>query len=458
MEKTISITLNNQSFIIEEDAYNKLAHYLENIKSHCGAGVDAAEVITDIENSMAEKLKSNLSPYKEVINLADVESLITIMGTAEDFDREVGDSNNKKEETSETKIERKLYRDTDAAIIGGVAAGLGNYFNIDPVLIRVIFLVLIFAGGSGFLIYILLWIAMPEAKTAHQKLEMKGQAPTLAAFKNLAQTGKKIQDNLKKNSITEKVINFPVLIIKAIFTTIKNVWNKLWPIIKFFFGLGLTVLSFIFLGAIGVGALFMLLYNNTTYQISFIPINELTNLLPYTWIVITGFLSLAIPATIAFILGLSILFKKNILNLATGLILLIIWMGSGVFFCASSLRYFPEIQNKIDNYPLTQEKQIDLDLQGVKNIEVAGDVNVLISASTSTPATLSGRQVDLNYIELNRQGDKLIITEKEQPYNTICLDCKFNRVDLQIASSSEIKIKTSEDVYLETEVLEEDNN
>ena len=70
MEKTISITLNNQSFIIEEDAYNKLAHYLENIKSHCGAGVDAAEVITDIENSMAEKLKSNLKQkyYNYMLN------------------------------------------------------------------------------------------------------------------------------------------------------------------------------------------------------------------------------------------------------------------------------------------------------------------------------------------------------------------------------------------------------
>ena len=202
MKKTISINLNSQNFQIEEDAYEKLSAYLDSIKQHCGAGADSAEVISDIENSLAEKLKLSLTPYKEVISLSDVDSLIKIMGTIEDFDREIGGFNPEdyegKEKTDSKKIKRILYRDTDNAIIGGVAAGLGNYFDVDPILFRIIFCALVFAGGSGFPIYILMWIIMPEAKTTYQKLEMQGQAPTLAAFKNLAKTGKQLHDNLNK--------------------------------------------------------------------------------------------------------------------------------------------------------------------------------------------------------------------------------------------------------------------
>jgi Putative stress-responsive transcriptional regulator len=464
MEKTISITLNNQSFVIEEDAYNKLSDYLENIKAHCGAGADAAEVIADIENSMAEKLKSNLTPYKEVITSANVDALIEIMGTAEDFDREVGGATaDNHAEDGEDKVERKLYRDMDNAIIGGVAAGLGNYFDIDPVLIRVIFIALIFAGGSAFPIYILLWIAMPEAKTAHQKLEMKGQAPTLAAFKNLSKTGKKIQDNFKsrwqKRSALGKILTLPAVIIRGFFMGVKKIWSKVWPIIKFLFGLGLTIFSFVGLGLIGVGSLYMLLYNNSAYQLSFIPISELTSLLPYTWMIILGFLSLAIPTALMFICGLSLILRKNILNLAMAGIILGSWLFSGIFFCALSLRYFPEIQHKFDSYPLLIQEEKAVDLKGVKEIETNGHIiNVLVTKSTSTPATLSGRTVDLNNIEMNRVGDKLILTQKDEDANKICLNCHLDQVELKLATSSTLKITTKNgaSIYDETAPKEEE--
>lgn len=466
MEKTISITLNNQSFVIEEDAYNKLSDYLENIKAHCGAGADAAEVIADIENSMAEKLKSNLTPYKEVITSTNVDALIEIMGTAEDFDREVGGTTTTSQaEADEDKVERKLYRDMDNAIIGGVAAGLGNYFNVDPVLIRVIFIALIFAGGSAFPIYILLWIAMPEAKTAHQKLEMKGQAPTLAAFKNLSKTGKKIQDGWKKRwqkrSALGKILTLPAVIIRGFILGLQKIWNKVWPIIKFLFGLGLTIFSFIGLGLIGIGSLFMLLYNNSAYQFSYIPISELTSLLPYTWMVILGFLSLIIPTALVFICGLSLILRKNILNFAITGIIIGTWMLSGIFFCALSLRYAPEIQHKFDNYPLLNNEEKVLDLKDIKEIEADGHrINIFVTKSTSTPTTLSGRTVDLNSIEINRVGNKLIIKQKDIENNKICLDCNLYPVELQMATSSDLKItvKNGADLNDETVQTEEDIN
>jgi len=460
MEKTISINLSGQNFLIEEEAYNKLTNYLENIKKHCGAGADSIEVIADIENSMAEKLRSSLTPYKEVVTLANVDSLIKIMGTVEDFDREIGTTDSHDEaELPKQKIERKLYRDTDNVIIGGVAAGLGNYFDVDPVLIRVIFIALIFAGGSGVIIYILLWIAMPEAKTAYQKLEMQGQAPTLSAFKNLTKTGKQIQENWKKTwqkrSALGKIISLPLVILNGLIIFTKKIIKSIWPIIKFCFGLGLMFFSFIAFGVISVGSLFMLLYNNSSYQLSFIPIAELTSLLPYTWMVVAGFLSLIIPTLLIFIVGLSIIIKKNTTNIAISLALVGLWMVSVIFFCAMSLRYLPEIKNKFDTYPLISQTEQVIDLKDVTEIEASGNlVNILVSTSTSTPATLNGRIVDLNNIEINRIANKLIIKEKPIENNKICFECDLYSVELKIATSSNLKIVTSNGASINNEISE----
>jgi phage shock protein PspC (stress-responsive transcriptional regulator) len=290
MEKTISINLNNQNFQIEERAYEKLDNYLESIKQHCGNGADTAEVIADIENSMAEKLKSTLKPYKEVITEEDVDSLIKVMGTVEDFDREVGDGDTAKSETETSRPKHKLYRDTDNAVIGGVCSGLGAYFDADPVIFRIIFIILLFCRGGGLLIYIVLWIAMPEAKTAHQKLEMQGQAPTLAALKNISKNEKKnfqdFKEQWKQKSTVSRILNLPILIINGLLLAIKKVWRAFWPIIVICFGLMLTILSFIGLGFVGVGSLLALLYGHSAYQIRFVPITLLTNLLPYNRLVI----------------------------------------------------------------------------------------------------------------------------------------------------------------------------
>jgi len=462
MEKTISINLNNQNFQIEEEAYNKLANYLESIKRHCGAGADSSEVISDIENSLAEKLKLTLTPYKEVITNSDIDSLIKIMGTVEDFDREIGSNNpensEKIAEEPDNKTKRKLYRDNDNAIIGGVAAGLGNYFDIDPVLFRIIFCALIFAGGSGIPIYIILYIVMPEAKTAYQKLEMQGQAPTLAAFKNLSKTSKTLQENSRKlwqkRSALGKIFSLPLIIINGIFLALKKTFDNLWPLIKLFFGIGLLIFSLISLGALGVCSVLLILYSSSPYSLSFIPVSELTKLMPYTWLVITGFLSLAIPIFLILFGGISIIRKKNIINLTLGSIIIGVWMVSGIFFCALGVRYFPELQNKINNYPPIQQTKQIIDMKGVTEIEASGHlINVVVSADTSTPAVLTGRVIDFENIEIKREGNRLTLTQKPNIIERdTCLDCNLYPVELTVATSSTLKIKTTNDasVYDET--------
>lgn len=458
MEKTISINLSGQNFQIEEEAYEKLAAYLESIKRHCGAGADAAEVVSDIENSMAEKLKSSLAPYKEVVTVSDVESLIKIMGTTEDFDREVGETHAPDQpENQDHKAKRKLYRDTDNAVIGGVAAGLGAYFDIDPVIFRIIFCALVFIGGSAFPIYIILWIAMPEAKTAHQKLEMHGQTPTLAAFKNLAKTGEKLKENWQKrwknSSALDKIINLPLLILSGLFRALKKIWSILWPLLKFFFGLGLVLLSLIFLGAIGVGSLFLLLYNDAAYQLAFVPISHLTRLMPYTLLVISGFLSLAIPSTLILIGGLAILRRKRLINFAAGSIMVGVWMAAAIFFCAAGLRYFPEVASKISSHPLAARTEQSVDLAGITEINADGHlINIRVSASTSTPAAIVGRKVDLDSIMIEHEGHTLRLTGKPSTIDrNICFACHLRPIELTVATSTDLKISVTGGASIEDE-------
>lgn len=454
MEKTISINLSGQNFQIEEDAYEKLSLYLASIKRHCGVGADSAEVIADIENSMAEKLKASLTPYKEVITKAEIDSLIKIMGTVEDFDREVGGNENKSENKNETdddntnnnasanetseRIKRKLYRDTDNAVFAGVASGLGAYFDIDPVLFRIIFCALVFAGGSAIPLYIILWIVMPEAKTAHQKLEMQGQAPTLAAFQNLAKTGNKIKESWKKRwekrSALGKIISLPLLIVNGLFLVLKKIWNALWPIIKLCFGLFIILMALLVLVGTGIGSLYLLLQAQSNYSFHYIPVHELSLAIPSVWLLITGFLSLALPSILAIIGGLMIIQKKKLINLQTAIIIFSLWIIAGIAFSALGLRYIPELKEKIDSYPILQRTTKTINFENFTNINANGsNLRIVIepSVGTSSHAVLTGRTVDLDRIALQKNNTDLNIEEnKTDP--AYCISCNIDQITIKI--------------------------
>jgi phage shock protein PspC (stress-responsive transcriptional regulator) len=89
-----------------------------------------------------------------------------------------------------------MYRDTDHRLIGGVCAGMGAYWNIEPWLVRTIFIVLTMMGGLGILVYLILYIVLPEAKTTAQKIEMKGEPVNI---QNIKDSVKKEFDTVRKN-------------------------------------------------------------------------------------------------------------------------------------------------------------------------------------------------------------------------------------------------------------------
>jgi len=177
MKKTFTINISGTVFHIEEDAYEVLQKYLVNLKNHFGNTEEGKEIIADIEARIAEIFSEKSANDKHVVTIDMVNEVIEIMGTPEDFAEEEGDD---EPEVVETKRKRRLYRDPDHRVLGGVCGGLGAYFNMDPVILRIIFVVLlIVTTGAAFLAYIILWIAVPKAINTAQRLEMRGQEATV---------------------------------------------------------------------------------------------------------------------------------------------------------------------------------------------------------------------------------------------------------------------------------------
>lgn len=197
MNKTININLGGLVFHIDEDAYQKLTNYIEAIKRSLSKTTGQEEIIKDIEIRIGELISEKHTSDKQVISLGEVEEIISIMGQPEDY-RIEGDEPIKDEPIyTNSKITKKLYRDEENAAIGGVLAGLGHYFGVDKTILRVILLIMVFAWGTGFVAYIILWIAMPAAKTTSEKLEMRGEPVTISNIE------KKVREEIE--SLTGKI-------------------------------------------------------------------------------------------------------------------------------------------------------------------------------------------------------------------------------------------------------------
>jgi len=183
MKKTIKINISGLVFNIDEDAYDRLSIYLDKLHMRYNGTQGESEILADIESRIAEILQSRSDDEKQVVNIDDVDAVITILGEPEEFaemeDGEEDNADTHEDERDKRKYysggRRRLYRDPDNTTVGGVCGGVGEYFGIDPVIIRVLFVISVLLWGTGLLIYILLWIVIPEAKTTAEKLEMKGE-------------------------------------------------------------------------------------------------------------------------------------------------------------------------------------------------------------------------------------------------------------------------------------------
>ena len=466
MKKTLSINISGILFHIEEDGYDTLKNYLESINTHFSGYPDSKEIVSDIENRIAEIFLSYLKNNNQVITAENVTRLIEKMGTIADFS-----SLEEKEEAEEAvdpasddfykyvtppnaepggykklmrmehkkilggvcagiahyfaidalwirliailllfsgninfdltdfnpfgwvdfnigfagiavvayivlwvilpvsyaneenKEIKKLFRNPDDKALGGVASGLAAYFGIKELYVRLAFVILTIAGGSGIVIYLILWIITPLASSITERIKMKGGEITLdnidSTLKETINPAPPTPESTVKNTVMVLMKPFQLLgkVIEALGSALGSLGKFLLTLLRLFFGLIIFIFGMVLVGApLVTFALYLGVIDPMYYgTVDAFPLEMITELVP-TGLAAAGLGVLAIPGIMILMLGLSVLSKKNLVGNKFGLVALALWL-----MCIATLGFqvprviakFKEEDRVITNTPLT---------------------------------------------------------------------------------------------------------
>jgi len=207
MNEILNVNLGGYPFTIDNDAYQHINKYLNAIQSHFADSDGCDEILDDIEARMAE-LFTEFLQGKGIISMKELDAVIKVMGRPEDFGAESYEEDYEEENAKSSmsfkdkykhiKTGKRFYRDPEEKVIGGVCGGIAAYFGIaNPMWIRLGFIALIFIGGFPIILYPILWAIVPLAKTAGDKLKMKGEPATVS---NIART---VEQEL--NELSDKI-------------------------------------------------------------------------------------------------------------------------------------------------------------------------------------------------------------------------------------------------------------
>ena len=206
MKEVEKMSIGGYAFTLEKDASAEVEQYLRDLEAHYLGQQGGREIMEGIEERMAELLLERCG-QRGVVTLADIRSIIDILGRPERIE-----ADDPEPERPQEKPRRKLYRDMENRTVGGVCAGLGAYFDVDVALIRILFAavtaVLFFTGArhgvwstTGLVIYAILWVAMPAARTAQERWAMKGDGGTLNDIQRNVRAGvREIGDAARKGA------------------------------------------------------------------------------------------------------------------------------------------------------------------------------------------------------------------------------------------------------------------
>lgn len=324
MNKTINIHLAKISFTIEELAYGILKNYLDELNRLFDKTEGKNEIIEDIELRIAELFAEQQIRPTDAITQDDVEAVIAILGKPEELMLDEDDADPQSSKTE--KHPKSLFRDPDDRYIGGVAGGLGHYLGVDSVWIRLIMILLIFSSVGG-LVYILLWILVPEAKTTADKLKMKGEPINVSTIKNkikeeIEEVGKNVKDVDYKNAANQLKKKS-----KELSGFLGKVFNVIFRIIVVIVGVFLIIISSLILLGVTISSLLGTLFS-TLLPFEFIQFGLSTEL-PFFISGIAVIFTMAIPMILLFTLGLRLLSKNRaIMGKTTRLVLVGLWFLS----------------------------------------------------------------------------------------------------------------------------------
>ncbi|AWH74452.1 hypothetical protein DCS32_09860 [Dokdonia sp. Dokd-P16] len=393
MNKTVNINLAGVFFHVDEDAYGKLQRYLAAIKRSFEGVQGEDEIIADIEARISELFSERIKDERQVISTKELDEVIAIMGQPEDYmvDDDIFEdtASSQKSSRSSSKThqakrisDRRFFRDTDNAYIGGVSSGMAHYMGLDPLWVRVGWVLLIaltwFTLGGTALIYLALWVFVPEAQSTADKLAMRGKAVNIdnitekvkEGFENVADTVKNVDYDKYGNKVK---------------TGAQGVFGTLGKIIMFFFKIIAKIVGVLLIitGATVVISLLITLLTGGVVDI-FTP-----NLADMPWIsndtglpiwlmLLLVLFAVGIPFFFLFYLGLKIL-SSNVksMPLSAKLSLLGLWLIAsitiGVFSVKQAIQYSNLEASKVtttETLAITKNDTLRIKMRGSERFDI----------------------------------------------------------------------------------------
>lgn len=334
MKEVFDISLQGVAFKIEKDAYGLLESYLEELKSHYGKQEE--EVVNDIEERISELLLEKGCTGGTVVQYHHIDEIIKVLGKPSEIDGE--DTSGGR---AGGKVKKRVYRDTGNCIVAGVCSGLGAYFNMDAVWVRIIFIILAVAvtapsffvrsflginmGWFGFLllVYCILWVIIPEAKTVSQRCEMRGEPQNVDHIhKKFAQGARDVGNEMWQMGSQATGTFF----------------STLWRIICFAVGAILTAIGFGGIVALGIGFFGVdMFFGIPLFSMpDFLELNIGSTL----WLKIFGVLTVLLPFVGMLYSGIQLCFRFKSPAWRPGLVNFLIWLVSALIFTLSAVKAF----------------------------------------------------------------------------------------------------------------------
>ena len=544
MNKTININIAGTVFNVDEDAYDLLNKYLESIKLYFSKIDKDGEIISDIESRIAENFLSKLSNKNKSISLSDVKNIIKIMGTLDDF-KEIYDDENKEEETfssngkdskklhrnisdkviagvasgisnyfqvdpiiiriiflaslfaggfgffayiicwigipskdgSEPIITRRYYRDMDDKVIGGVAMGIAKYFSVDVSIIRILFIVSIFFGGFGLIVYFILWFITPEAKTVGEKMSMTGYAVTLENVEKFIK--EKINPENKEENIFMKIILFPFRLIGPLLNgfikLIVPIIRILLSFILFGFSVAIIVLTVFFalnqleiidhIPAHIIGRI-----QDIDFQLDGINLAVIINEIPFA-IICSIYINLFLTLTLIIMMITKFLFNRQLTKLSTSMAIFFVWLFT-ILFNVIAIPVLAERWHDdglidewletgvIENYKYAQTYTKTFDIKDFEGVNVSIPANVVIKESDKFSVTIDATEREFEYLAVEKFSDDVLKIYskrtkwrwkdwKDSDKTSIVIELpSINTLETSGASNTDIEFSSIEDLTL----------
>ncbi|MCG2418279.1 PspC domain-containing protein [Aequorivita sp. F47161] len=334
MNKTVNINLAGTSFHIDEDAFGKLSRYLDAIRKSLKGAHGSEEIMQDIEARIAELFSEKIESPTQVVTLITLDQVIAVMGQPEDYEvddeifEDVPPTSKTYAKSRGNARHKQLFRDVDNKYISGVSSGLGHYFGIDAIWVRLIWILLVFAGfGSPILVYIILWVLVPPALTTSDKLKMTGEPINISNIERKFKEGFNTVADKVKNADYNKFEKDVKSGTSSFFDGLGNVIKTLFMVFAKFIGVLIIIVSLstiigLVVGFFTFGSIDF--WGNNTIVDNFAMV-DVTNV-PIWLLALLGLFAIGIPFFALFILGLKLLISNlKSMSPTVKILLIVVW-------------------------------------------------------------------------------------------------------------------------------------